>query len=396
VTRAAATVPAAPSTPARNRLGTVADPFGRCLPFLLLHDLADRISAQSARANARWGWLRRPTEGRRLVWIYAGASREGVRLGAELLHAIHETRLDVALVLTFEAEYPDLLAGLPSSPRVGHGFGPADYVGSLNAAWRRLAPLGVIAAGALPRRNLARAFGAMRHSLLVAPPDTAGLTVERVYPRHGQTWPGSSCASAADLSVLLTQAQVEPSMTAAAAAGGSRRLWWWHGDDSEAALRFVAMFRGHLREDSLFLGGPAVGALPKTAQCVLPISRWDRGPIAPGTCVMIDDPKWIPAVAAASTAAHLATRDDDACWQALACGLSLSCAPSIGSPSPVATRVTERLEDETAVLGAWQTLADDAATLRARSDDARRAFWQERRLAERVVGELLERVFAWN
>lgn len=377
-------------------LRSLVDPHGRCLPALAVHDLADRISGRSARANARWGWLRRPQEGRRLVWLVAGEDFASVRLAVELARAIHEARLDVAIVLTFEAEHPSLIERLPRSPRMGYGYAPADHTASLNAAWRRLAPLGLIVAGTIPRRNLARACAATPHSLLVAPPRAGDCRFERVYPGHRAHWSGAPSAPAADLTVMLTNAHVEPTVATLANGGSERRLWWWHGASTEAARRFIALFRGHLRDDLLFIGGPVAQMLPGKADGMLALSRWARDPIEAGTCVLIDDRRWTAAVAGAVTGVHFAANDDEAVWQALACGAAGSRAAQVEPPAPRTARVLDLLDDEAAVLASWLALRDDPTTLRLRSDASRGTFWQERRLAEQLLGELLDRVFDWN
>ena len=113
------------------------DPYGSFLPALVYHDIRDRLLGRSASANARWGWLSRPARAGKLIWISSGASRNSIRLGIELALAITAERSDVAIVLAFESEFPELVAPLERPVRIRWGYGRADYVGSMDRilAW---------------------------------------------------------------------------------------------------------------------------------------------------------------------------------------------------------------------------------------------------------------------
>ena len=47
------------------------------------------------------------------------------------------------------------------------------------------------------------------------------------------------------------------------------------------------------------------------------------------------------------------------------------------------------------VIATWLQYRDNPIAARKHGDTARRLFWQERRLAEQVSAELVERVFEW-
>jgi len=387
---------AAPLPPSAHG-SRLADPFGSFLPTLVTHDLRDRLRGERARANARWGWLARPAGASRLVWIVAGATRASVRLAAELAQAVSLRREDVVVALTFEAEHADLVAPLGRYARVGWGYGPADHVGSLNALLRRFDPFGIVVAGVAPRANLARACAALRHTLLVAPPVACpDLAVEHAYPCLEAPWSGPATAPAADLTTLLTQAQVEPSLPALMNPGRERPLWWWHGDDLRAAQRFIALFRGHLREDVLVVSGACTAALPPLGSGEILVSRWQQEPVADGAVLFVDDPKWVPAIAACASSAHFRSPEPDHLWQALACGVAATRDPSVLVACPQAAGVVDTLADEDAVLDAWRRLRADPELRTSRADAARRAFSQVRHTAETVAGELLDRVLGWN
>ncbi len=379
-----------------SRVQTITDPYGNFLPSLLYHDVRDRLGGRRASANARWGWLSRPAQAGKLIWICAGASRRSVRLGVELARAIVAKRLDVMVTLTFEAEFPDLLEPLARSVRIGWGFGPADYVGSINALWRRLMPFALVIAGVTPRRNLLRVATVARHALLVAPPSAVTGNFERIYPAHAAPCPGATSAPASDLDTLLTQAQVEPTFATAVNGSVERSLWWWHGADVAQALQFVALFRGHLPGDLLFLSGPVCNEMFDEPGKIQRLSTWEREPIAADTLLLADEARWIPAIAACATAVHFATPDPDALWQALAGGAAVSTAGAVDVASPQLASTVGLFDDETDVALSWAALRADPVQSRIAQDASRRAFWDERRLAQNVIAELLERVLKWN
>jgi hypothetical protein len=341
--------------------------------------------------------LNRPNGTGKLIWIVSGSTHHSVRLGVELARAIVARRLDVSVTLTFETDYPDLTAPLERVQRIGWGYGPADYVGSMNAVWRRLLPFGIILAGVMPRRNLLRVAEATRHALLVAPPEGVAGRFERIYPDHAAPSVGANCAPAADLDTLLTQADVEPNFASLVNAGAAdQQLWWWHGVDVLVAKRLFALFRGHLPKDVLFVSGSAVAGFTRESGPVIRMSTWERTPISAGSLVLVDDPQWIAALAASASGAHFDEPQPDWLWQALAGGASVSTPGRVDVPSPNALAAVSLAEDENEVIQAWSKLRADPTQARIASDSSRRAFWSERRTAQDVVAELLDRVLRWN
>ena len=371
----------------------LADPHGSFLPSLLYHDVRDRLAGRRASADARWGRLSRPAHAGKLIWLCTGASRKSVRLGVELALAIVAKRLDVTFALTYEAEYLDLLEPLKRSVRIGWGFGPSDYAGSIRALWRRLLPFALIVAGIAPRCNLLARAATARHALLVAPPAAVAGRFERIYPTHAAPCPGANSAPAADLDTLLTQAEVEPAFDKAIKAGGERRLWWWHGADATQALRFVALFRGHLAGDLLVLSGPVCHALAKEpgTRC---LSEWDRNPID-NSLLLANEPRWFSALGASANGAHFAIAEPNALWQALAGGACVSTAGSVDIPPQLSSSIG-LIDDETDVALAWGGLRASPAKSRMGADASRRAYLAERRLAENAIADMLDRVLGWN
>ena len=372
------------------------DPFGSFLPALYLHDVRDRMHGAAARANARWGWLDPPPPGGRLIWIACGAQRLSLRLGIELARSIHAKRRNVRLLLTFEREQRELLASLAGLDRIAVGYAPADYGGSVRRAWRRAAPLGMVFCGALPRKNLAGACNSLRHVLAIDPPAVQPrLRVERAYPSSAaQAWPGRSAAPA-DFITLLVSDRVEPDFAQSINAGAERLLWWWHGDDLQHALRFIALFRGHLPQDVLFVSGAVADELARPAAGSVALSRWNRDYVEPGSIVVVDEPKWIPTVAAHAAGAHLASLERDLAWQAIAGGAVVSCDAPLSADFTPAEAVNA-CADEDAVLRGWREMRDDRAGTRERAQALRDRFHTERARAAEAAEELLQRICAWH
>jgi len=144
--------------------------------------------------------------------------------------------------------------------------------------------------------------------------------------------------------------------------------------------------RGRWREafgaDLLCLSGCDAAAPPAHA---LPLSAWDRTPLPDGALLWLDDPKWLPAIAAASQAAHLIDAPRWVVWQALAGG-------------GAGERQCRAAADPHAGRGAATLagLAADALAARQAADQCRRRFWQVRRAAEAAMATLLDEVFQWN
>lgn len=371
------------------------DPYGSSLPALLLADLRDRCAGRSYRANARWGFLRPPSEGK-TVWVVAGSHPRSVRLGAELVRAIRQKRLDVRLVFTFEQEYPQALAPLAGSPRTGWGFGPCDHPLAVGRALQRLKPLGIVFAGAAPRPHLAQASARLSHRLLVAAARGPGADFERVYPSTEEeaAGAGSGAAPAANLLTLVMPSQVDPNFAALVNGPSSRSLWWWHGVDPQALEGFLAPFRAVFPRDPLFVTGLTPRQAPKLK--LTPISGWERTPLPDGALVAVDDPAWLPAVAAACVAVHFDARDDEHLWQALGGGAAASRRPGIPLPKAALASTVAEWADAGEVVRAWRAWPQDPRLKRELRDRARQAFWAERRLAGSVRDELLERVFNWD
>lgn len=374
-------------------------------------DLRDRLRRNTARANARWGFLNPPAGRGRLIWVKAGGHRDDVLLGIEAVRGLRERRLDVRLALTFEQEYPDLLRQrLAPLPRTGLGYGPCDAPGAVRRVLRRLAPRGVVYAGGtlaprLHRRLLEQDVPTVA---LNAFPGQEDVVVDAAYPRdraQAQAWSGRArhLAPSAALIALLVEGQVDPNFKSILAAEGVA-LWWWQGGTPQRVPELLArLHESELLHNSILFAGPVesdVETWRKSAgQGAVLLSAWARTPLPAGSVVLVDEERWIPAIAAASNASHLEDPDDFVFWQALAGGSPVSFGQAAGAEA----RLNEAIEPESVVktdqvsqiVEFWSQCLRNPVLARRRGDGWRRAFWAERRRAAAAAEDFQARVYEW-
>lgn len=372
------------------------DPYGAFAPALLFHGLKDRLAGRPGQAVARWGHLRPPAATGKVIWVVGGRSPDSVKLGVELVRAIRAKRLDIRLVFTFEYEDTELLRKLEDAQKTGWGFGPSDHPRAVKRVWERFSPYGVIFAGTVPRPNLARVCAKLPRVLVVgASPPGGEFFPERAYPANdvqAAAWAGREAAPPVDFYSLLVEAQVDPNFRTLVNGAADRRLWWLHSDDGGYVEAFLPLMRQRFPGDVLFVSGLGREIGQNSG---FRISRWDRQPMPAGVAVVVDEEKWLPAVAAACTAAHFQTMDARLLWQAMAGGSPVSCAPGISLPKADLAGVLGRLDKAADLADCWQDYAGDPIRARRDGDAARRRFWEERRLAGQINEELLQRVFEW-
>lgn len=371
------------------------DPCGRFLPALLYHDLRDRLTGRPDRARARWGAIERPDAPGKLLWIATAANRESVRLGVELVQMLASRRPDLSVTLTFESEYPELLAPLEANPRVVWSFAPADYVGAMQSVWRRLLPFGIVLAGMTPRQNLVRLCSACHHALLVAPPGFAVGRYERIYPGHRQTFEGRNVAPAAELDVVMLPPP-SPDDTRLAGMLAARTAYLWHGQDEAKAKRIFALFRGRLPQSVMLAAGPVVDRLRKYTSETVALSEWPGQPVPPDKLVLLDSPGAFAGLAPGPLAIHFDTPQRTLLWQALATGAAVSAIAPDWIEAPSARAATDLVTEENALIAAWRNLDSDASTRSDAAERSRKAYETERLLAERSMTELVARVAAWQ
>ncbi|MHB0992305.1 MAG: hypothetical protein ACYC3O_04835 [Burkholderiales bacterium] len=361
-------------------MNTWKDPFGSNRLGLWLADRSDRKHDRISRIAARWGWLTPLGDRGKVIWVMAGADRNSVRLAIELTRAIREKRLDVRLILTYEQEYPDLLALLDDCDKTGWGLAPSDHPRALARAMERLAPYGIIVVSTHPRPHLSELLAMQKRVLAVNPSRTVDFSCERVYNDPAGN------GSTADMQAILAQAQVDPNFKSLVNQGKERHLWWLHGATAEAGSALTDQLFAEYPDDIVFVSGL------RPLKDSLAISAWDRSPIATGRVVWIDDEKWLPAISAAVTATHFARVDPVILWQAMAGGAAVSCADYAELPK---TGLRTALAACANPLPLWQNYRANPILTRQAGDNARRLFWQERRQAEMESRELVTRVFEW-
>ena len=351
------------------------------------------------RKAARWGYIKPPATGK-LVWLCSGADENSIALGVELTRAIREKRLDVQLVLSVEREIPALLNSLQPLPKTAWGYAPSDHPRAIDRALSRLNPLALIFCATAPRANLAGALSRIPHSIAVAAAMPGRKTdFEYVYPAseaQAQSWHSQAAAPAVDMNSLLVEAQVDPNFRTLVNGSSMRHLWWLHSGDEAQARDLATRFSAVFSSDILFISGlPKVpqqrGATTRWKQ----ISRWDRSALSDGDIVLVDDQKWLPAVAAAVTATHLEAPSSRVLWQAMAGGAATSCDDHAALPKSSLREALAEFKSHEVLLYQWRAYRDNPILARGSADAARRKFWQERRLAASVNAEFLERVFAW-
>lgn len=387
--------------------------YGSSVWAVWRRDLQDRWRGENARANGRWGLLRPPAGSGKVIWVKAGASAESVLLAAEITRATREKRLDVRLALTFERDHPSAWESrLRGLQKIGVGFGPCDLPRVVRRVLRRFMPLGVISVDTAPAPHLSSSLASQRihHVVVAADPPATPLPIESVYPANNgqmQAWQSQSqvgtVSAGADLLTLLAEAQVDPNFKTAIGAA-ERGVWWMHGLEAAEAEALARAWRASDlgARDLLFVSAAepmqaaALTSVLTRHGAVLSLSAWTRAPIAPGTVVVVDEARWLPAVAVSSNAIHLMRSDRLAFWQALTGGCPLSLAQQgplayLNEPAP-ALLVTD---DIARVLHEWQAHANAPIAARKQGDELRRLFWQERRRAAEVAEGFLQRVYDW-
>ncbi|MHB8455127.1 MAG: glycosyltransferase N-terminal domain-containing protein [Acidiferrobacterales bacterium] len=378
---------------------------------LLWHGMRDRLRGEHARANARWGHLRPPEGLGRLVWVEAGGEEGSVQLALGALRALRESRLDIRLVLTFEHEYPQILErGLAGLASTGFGYGPCDAPRAVRRTLRSFEPLGVIMARRAPAPNLCAALAsAGTHCIALHTPAPACGRFEAAYPADAAQqsgWQQSGLADyiapQADLATLLIEAQVDPNFRQVLCGSSAQVIWWILGADTNEVRALDAWWTASgLKARGILLVSPA-GPETISPRTWLPISSWQRAPLASGSVMFVDESRWLPAIAATSDAAHAFDCSAWPFWQALAGGCPLSIADRALAPGRIGALTGAQAEKLFAqphgfagLEEFWQAMLADPIAARSRGDALRRVFWNERRRAGEVNQELLQRVFKW-
>ncbi len=291
-----------------------------------------------------------------MIWVQAGGG-DSVRLGVELVRAIRERRRDIRLALTFHEERPGDLKMLAGLGKVGIGWG-ARGARAVQRAMKRLSPLGVISVSPHPLPPGTRAIA------FHIPPMGDFEAAYPGSPEEEAAWRRSGrakyVAPPAQVRTLLIPGQVEPTLKAL--LGGD--IFWLHG----LAPNIRAWRASPLARRSLLL----------VSGIRIPLPPMERRRYPPGSVLSVEAP-WFPAVAAASSGSHIHDEGHWALWHALAGG-----GPVDSGKIPFSR-----------ILARWEGYQADPHLARARGDEGRRSFWQERQRAASQIEALLERIWAW-
>lgn len=390
--------------------------YGAKLVPLLLASWKDRLGGRSARANARWGWIRRPAgEGRKVIWFRAGGDPDSVRLGVELLGAVRQKRLDARLALTFEWDYPEILEERVRGMRqIGLGYGPADRPAVVRRVLKRLDPAGVVVVGTSIPPHLLQGLRERGIPMIAfnTPPDSDPWGIEAVFPTtpsERERWKATGFAGglgfAADPMALFALSQSDTTLVALVSQNSEETLsvWWWHGCDPARAQAFAEAWSQSSAAQAgvLFVSFAQGGRAPSPGRRwrggLQAISQWRRSALPPGTVMFADDHHWLAAIASAASGIHVDCRDRVAFWQAMAGGSPLSLSPDAADERTQGgdTAPDVRAGSPTEILEHWTAWQMDPLSARQRGDAWRRRFWDERRGVQRSVDDFVNRVYEW-
>ena len=353
-------------------------------------DVRDRLTGNTARANARLGLLRPPAAHARLIWIKSDAREVSGRLAAEIARTVRERSADRPIVVTFEYEHKAMLARLKAITNLGFGYGPADRRAATRRVLERLRPACVVALGEGMRPHLAAGLKAAGvPCCIVHGPPGAGAEGCVGFPQTAseqQAW-RDRVHWAAPFYALLAVAQVEPVFQGL--AGAHARALFWVTDASPAIAAGIAQAWQASpggAHDVLFLGSQTPGANR--------LSAWneDRRPLAPGSVVWVDEERFWPALAASCTAVHLIRPSEPLLWAVLAGGRVVSAAHVAGLDLPGTAPLAE--VDTAELVTYWAGLLANPGAARVAADTLRRYFWRERRSAGEAAEALVAQVCA--
>lgn len=368
---------------------------------IIRQDIRDRLSGEKARANARWGWVSPPPGNSKLIWLRAGASRDSVLLAAGLLAAIRQKRLDARLVLTYEQEYPDILAQfLAGVNKMGFGYACANHVKTESTMLARLQPFAIIFCGAAANSGIARALEkrTVPHLIDFQTSNSLGLPVELGIPRCRDV-DSDQCYEAM---TLLMQAQVDKQFSVTLNGQTERNLFLLNlaiETDIEPFLK--QWLDSSLAESARLCLNPldysprAITKLQKSVnraglQSML-LSEWDRTPIGDKMICILDEWRWYAATASSSLAIHLEQADDAQFWQSMASASLITGSDVTALPINLALPRVSLSE----LPKFWVESSQNPFQCRKTGDENRRVFWDYRRQAQQAVDDLLQKVFDW-
>jgi len=402
---------------------------------LLFQDAKDRLKGNKARANARLGLVSAPQGTGKLIWLAAGDSCDSVVMAAALLAAIREKRQDVRLVLTYQTEYQDVVAGQLSGlsasglKKIGFGYGVGDNVLAVKQMLKRLSPFAVIFVGHQPHRSLIKLLASKPDIHKIAfqftPHDFSSADLyEACYPDTISPVAAKGAAKNTQLdfqyasvpfNVLtrLVQSQIDKQLGALLCGEDSAAIFHFHNLDSDqldnalsqwqqakvSTNTLLALSFSAQDKKTLFtLSASLSHAVEKAGYKPVLLSCWNKKPLLNNEIIIVDETKWYAAICTASTGTHLFETDAVHFWQAIASGAVISYAKQNKNSDSIARGFIENLFSTDLFVDIyqyWFDLNTDATLQRKRSDAIRKQFWSERREAQTQINELLQRVYDW-
>ena len=408
--------------------------YGASWFSILWANIKDRLRGQSSRANARRGYIRPPIDPQALnkssrqgksqvIWIKTDGDYTSVLLAAELLGAIRQKRLDVRLVLTFEDDYPEIYRSrFRAMAKIGVGYDVCDLNSALVRALERLEPLGVITVGKALGNNLVEQLHQKKiHSIAFQTSCGQGKSfpaqsIEASYPAYHSLKPDKEMAAyqaePTDMTTLVVNPQVEPTLGKALGLTETQSIYWAHLPKNTSNPLMVQTLLKLWRDSGLseqhFLClsmddsfGQGLATLEqwknhKDVQVIL-LSQWDRQPLKKPHILLMDEARWMPALSSIADACYVHQYRSLPVWQIIASGTQLYFERDGDFPLPV----QQGGQCKATSLQDWVELISrgekEKIEIESRNDGDRRRkyFWEERRKAQLILDELLQRIYDW-
>ena len=408
---------------------------------LLVDTVKDHVSGNKAKANARLGLVRPPEGSGKLIWLVADDSYDSVLMAAALLSAIREKRQDVRLVLTYQAEYKDIIVHhMSGAKKIGFGYGCGDSVFAARQMLKRLSPFAIVFAGHQPKKSMLEALEntpaihkiAFQFKPTVRPGNT-GKKVSENNDKDGAEvyeacYPDTVSNHLLDMTVSkhtstpfnvltrLVQSQVDRQLGALLCGDCFNTLFHVHNPDKKSLSNILSGWKNTPISDGnilvLSFSNRSLHNSPSNSEPSLIInacksivseagyspvllSQWNQSPVVKGSVIIVDEEKWYAAICASSAATHLFSTNAFHFWQAVSSGSIISCDTEYNEMAVSFNTIVGEAAHFEDVLQEWVRIENNPVVQRNKSDAIRKLFWAERREAETQTDALLQRVYNW-
>lgn len=384
---------------------------------LLLQDVRDRFTGNKSRANARLGLVRPPEGTGKLIWLVADDTFDSVLMASALLAAISEKRLDVRLVLTYQAEYQDvIIEHMSGLKKIGFGFGCGDNKFAAQKMLKRLSPFAIIFVGSEPQKTLMHALEKKPSIHKIAfqfrPKQQAeSAFYEACYPESisKNTINTQTCDyTSGPFNVLtrLVQSQVDKQLGSMLCGEAVNGLFHVHNIDEKNIGDMLSLWsKSDISKQSLLaltftnVNFNEISSLKnqiiKFGYTPVLLSQWKQNPVSVNEIIIADDEKWYAALCTSSVSTHLFKTSAFYFWQAVSSGAVVTLDEVNNAIADSFEDVLYRANTFVDVISYWSELTNKPLLQRNTSDVIRKIFWSERRESEKQVNELLQRVYDW-